>query len=59
MKNNKIKLNLIRKNKAIKQISIYQKILSALNGSLNRNILYYRIWIQGSHFINIFFILYL
>lgn len=43
MKNNKIKLNLLRKNKAIKQILIYQKILSALNGFLNHNILYYRI----------------
>lgn len=32
MKNNKIKLNLLRKNKAIKQICNILKILSALNG---------------------------
>lgn len=43
MKNNKVKLNLLRKNRATKQILIYKK-LSALNGFI-KSYYYYIIYI--------------
>jgi len=40
MKNNKIKLNLSRKNKTIKQILIYKKFLVHLNGFIKSYYIY-------------------